>query len=95
MQTKVDPAVPPHPEDAKLAAWLKLHESEAPGRLAMHIGIRATDGRIYRRITVQGIDEWLKCMRFLEDECRLAQESHGIHPSTGGLDAIFGGPPVR
>ena len=89
MHTKVDPAIPPHPVDAKLAAWLHAHEREMPGHLTMHIGIRALDGRIYRRIIVEGLDEYLQCVRFLESDCLLTRESHGSRHDEVGFDAIF------
>jgi hypothetical protein len=94
MQTKVDATVLPHPEDAKLSAWLEQHEISTTAGLTMYIGIRSPDGRIYRRITTQSMDEFLKCMRFLELECHLTRELQGSSTG-GGLDAIYSDHPKK
>jgi hypothetical protein len=93
MRTLADTPIPFHATDEKLSTWLKENARDLPATLAMTIGVRSWDGRIYRRITVHGLAEFLTCTRFLEEECQLISEESTPRTGAGGLDIVFSAPP--
>lgn len=93
MRNPVNATVASNANDGPLTAWLQQNGTELPDTQSMAIGIRAWDGRIYRRITVHGLAEFLRCTRFLEDECQLVNEGSSSRTGADGLDQVFSHPP--
>ncbi|MDB5802721.1 MAG: hypothetical protein JWN73_43 [Betaproteobacteria bacterium] len=82
--------------DAKIEAWVtSFVADEHPDGHEMMIGIRSPGGVLYRRISTQGMTEFLECVRFLSEHLGLKDELQHSSRVVKGCDAIFSLPKLR